>query len=359
MIQSLQWWKVIATLASLSIGARSLNSINIQFENIEDIDLSFLGTPNLDQYDAKLDMTVEDRGDDKGGCMYNFDIEFEPNGKETPSGDSNFTGNCQPNDAQGNATDGLPWHAHRRHWMKLSDDIFRTTGFDHFSMEWVPCGRAPAGFKQARWDLNFYTVIPEVRAFMVCDVFKTPSVCQYNQTSHLGRSMFSLPRLAHDPYYLANLPLDYTPDPEFPEAFPYEGLTLFDPELVPNTTADWRLPTFVMTTFDAAAVSWRAMIPQNSFIGKRNRTSSQWEYYVYQTMMGLPSRWSTYYDGGRMYVAVEGSVLEGAKYKCDGSVNPANMGDDGKDKIKIVFKESSNTAQSNAAKTKSSENMMN
>lgn len=200
MIRSLQWWRVVAALASLSIGVTSLNSINLNFENLEDIDLSFLGTPNLDKYDANLSFKIEEREDVKGDdeCIYTLSIDFDPSGKETPPGDTDFTGNCAPNDSQGNATDGLPWHAHRRHWIRLSEEIESVTGLNHLSMEWVPCGRAPAGFRQARWDFNFYTVSPEIRSFMVCDEFKTPSVCQYNQASHLGRSMFTVPRMARD-----------------------------------------------------------------------------------------------------------------------------------------------------------------
>jgi hypothetical protein len=214
MIQSIQWWKVIATLASLSVVVvKSMDSINMVFENFANMDVSFLGTPNLTQYDATVDFTATER--ENGECVYKFSIDFDPSGKETEPGDDNFEGSCATNG--GNATDGLPWHAHRRHWVRFPEHIVTATGLNHLSMEWVPCGRAPAGFRQARWDLNFYTVVPEYRAYMICDTFKTPSVCQYDQSTHLGRRIFTLPRLAQDPVYLANLPLDFGPDPEFPE----------------------------------------------------------------------------------------------------------------------------------------------
>jgi hypothetical protein len=44
------------------------------------------------------------------------------------------------------------------------------------------------------------------------------------------------------------------------KAFEYEGLTHYDPSLVPDNTVNWTLPSFLMTTYDAAAVSWRAMM---------------------------------------------------------------------------------------------------
>jgi len=356
MIRSLQWWRVVAALASLSIGVTSLNSINLNFENLEDIDLSFLGTPNLDKYDANLSFKIEEREDVKGDdeCIYTLSIDFDPSGKETPPGDTDFTGNCAPNDSQGNATDGLPWHAHRRHWIRLSEEIESVTGLNHLSMEWVPCGRAPAGFRQARWDFNFYTVSPEIRSFMVCDEFKTPSVCQYNQASHLGRSMFTVPRMARDPRYLVNLPLDFSPDPEFPEAFQYEGLTHYRPANVPNSTANWTLPTFLMTTHDAAAVSWRAMIPHAFFDGKYWVRASEYQYYVFQTMMGLPSAWRTEWNeklDNRMYIEIEGSVIKGSSKICGGPYkDPIKKVD--KPEIKIVFEDSGN-----AGKLKRAEDM--
>jgi hypothetical protein len=66
-------------------------------------------------------------------------------------------------------------------------------------------------------------------------------------------------------------------------------------------------------------------------------------------MRGLPSNWSTYYDGSRMYVDVEGPVLEASKGMCHHSLNPIH-GD--KNEMKIVFEDSIN-----AAKTKASDTM--
>ena len=43
-------------------------------------------------------------------------------------------------------------------------------------------------------------------------------------------------------------------------AFQYEGLTHYDVKNVPNTTEEWKFPSFLMSTYDAAVVSWRAMM---------------------------------------------------------------------------------------------------
>jgi len=346
MIRSLQWSIFIVTLASLSMGAKSFNSINLLFESIDDVDLSFLGTPNLTQYDGKLDFSVEKRENDE--CIYTIHLDFDPGRKETPVGNDGFEGNCASN--TGNATDGKPWHAHRRHWTRFPEHVVDITGLNHLSMEWVPCGRPPLGLRQARWDLNFYTIMPEYRSFMVCDKFKTPSVCQYNQTSHLGRRMFTLPRLARDPQYLINLPLDFAPDPKFPEAYEYEGLISYDQKRVPVNVSNWTQPTFIMSTFDAAAVSWRGLIPEKFFAGKTWIRAHQWEYYNYQTMKGLPSNWTTLYENNRMYVEVKGHVLPEARSVCGDSVNPTKVN---KIEKKIIFEETVHSS-----KTKEAEDMV-
>merc|ERR1712232_1110463 len=189
------------------------------------------------------------------------------------------------------------------------------------SLEFLPCGRSPAGLRQARYDVVFYTALPQYRAFMTCEEFKTPAVCQYNQSSHIGRSQFTIPRLVNDPDFLANMPLRFQPDPEFPEAFQYEGLTHYDKENIPKTTEDWKLPTFLMSTYDAEVVSFRAMIPYSYIYGKDNAESEQSQYYVYQTMMGLPSQWSMSYDGFTGLVSV---FLNGTASMC-GSTGPMNQ----------------------------------
>lgn len=197
MITSLQCWRVVAALTTLSIGARSLNSINLELETPGTTPLSALGTPNLDKYNGTYNLEVWE-SKENGDCRYTLHFDFNVNEDSSPVGDPEFQGTCAPTDSTGNAPDGLPWHAHRRNWIKFPQYVYDTTGFDHVSLEWVPCGRAPAGFRKARFDLNFYTVSPEYRTYMICDEFKTPRVCQYNQTSHIGRSQFTLPRLAMD-----------------------------------------------------------------------------------------------------------------------------------------------------------------
>jgi len=323
-IQLLFWLRIIVALSSLSIGVRSLDSLNLDLEILNRVDVSALGTPNLDRYNGTYNLTVEfvendtdadadadaDNSNKKtssSSCRYTLQIDFNITDslENDIPGESNFEGNCAPNNSTGNSpSDNLPWHEPRRNWIKFPDYVFETTGFNHISINWVPCGSAPGGLKKARYDLNFYTVIPQYRTFMTCDEFKTPSVCQYNQSNHQGRSQFSMPRLVNDPNFLANMPLRFQPDPEFPEAFQYEGLTHFDRENIPKTAEDWRLPTFLMSTYDAAVVSWRAMIPYSFVNEKETAVSSQSQFYVYHTMLGLPSEWNMSFDRSTGIVSV-------------------------------------------------------
>ena len=66
--------------------------------------------------------------------------------------------------------------------------------------------------------------------------------------------------------------------------------------------------------------------------GKAWVSSSEYEFYVYQTQMGLPSNWSTYYDAlaSRMSVDIKGNVLKTSRSMC-GKQAVAD------DKDKIVF----------------------
>jgi len=44
--------------------------------------------------------------------------------------------------------------------------------------------------------------------------------------------------------------------------------------------------------------------------------SSEYQYYVYQTQMGLPSNWTTYYDRKTMSVKFMGNVLKSSRSIC-------------------------------------------
>jgi hypothetical protein len=190
----------------------AIDSINMDLQILENIDLAQLGTQDVpERYNLTYDLLV-----DSDSCKYALKLDWQTNPADTP-GDPDFTGTCDPAAAGNVAPDGQGWHAPRRRWLQFPNYVKDTTGFDHMSMYFRPCGHAPLGFRRARYDMNFYTVIPQYRAFMTCQEYGTPSICQPDQTTHLGRGFFTLPRLERDPNFLANMPLNFQPDPTNPE----------------------------------------------------------------------------------------------------------------------------------------------
>mmetsp|Transcript_32896 Transcript_32896/g.79970 ORF Transcript_32896/g.79970 Transcript_32896/m.79970 type:complete len:358 (+) Transcript_32896:169-1242(+) len=282
-----------------------IDSINMDLQDKDSIDLSMLGTQDLfEQYGLEYDLSVDDTT-----CQYFLKVDFQKNPADVP-GDRDFTGNCDPSNAGNVAPDGLGWHVPRRRWLQFPKFVKDTTGFDHMSMYWIPCGREPLGYRQARYDLNFYTVIPQYRAFWTCQEYRNPAVCQPDQPNHLGRGFFSLPRLEGNPNVLANVPLKFQPDPNNPEAFQYEGLISYKPEKVPQTSEGWDLPYFQMSTYDADTVSWRAMIPHYFIDGANSSRFEANQFYSHQTQLRLPAGWNLTYtsDTGQISMLVYGSA---------------------------------------------------
>jgi hypothetical protein len=265
------------------------DGINLALTSFPDVDLNKLGTPNWDRYEGSYEVTVDDNF-----CEYIMTIKFKHDATN-PAGPWDFVDACDPA-ISSTASDGKAWHEPRKDWIRLPDYVFQATGFQHVGLEWKPCGAAPLGLRQGRYDLNLYMVPPEYRALMTCTEHQTPSICQFNQTSVIGRQHFSLPLLWANSKFVPNMPVDFQPDALYPEAFAHEGLISFDTTKIPATSSAWILPTFHMSTFDADVISWRAMIPY-SFIGAGNPAEfNAGQAYVYQTIPTLPKAWNMTFD---------------------------------------------------------------
>jgi len=297
-------WRILAALAMLSVGS-SLNSVNLDLKTLSQIDLSALGTPNLNNYKMTYDVTVD------SNCQYILLIEFEKPADQIPGNASpDFQGVCQQSGNTGNAPDGQPWHATRRYWMQFPSYVSDTTGFDHMSIYWRPCGLPPLGLRKSRFDVTFYNVIPQYRAFWTCSEVGIPRTCSPNQTSTLGRAQFVIPCLERDPTFLANLPVGFEPDPTAPAAYQYEGLFSWNIDAVPKIASNFTLPQFDLSTYDGNAVAWRLMMPWSYVSGPNSTASSAHDYYVYQTLPQLPASWNTTYDAGsgKITVSLGGSA---------------------------------------------------
>ncbi|KAL3912775.1 MAG: hypothetical protein SGARI_000983 [Bacillariaceae sp.] len=65
-------WRSMLALAWLSCPSFSIDSINLDLEVLQDIDLSGLGTPNLDRFQGVYDVTV-----DPETCQYSIHVKFK------------------------------------------------------------------------------------------------------------------------------------------------------------------------------------------------------------------------------------------------------------------------------------------
>jgi hypothetical protein len=301
--------RLVVAFSALST-ASSIDSINLDLiDDLSRIPLDNLGVSNLDQYNGKYEVTVGD-ADANGKCQYSLKVDFFHD-QNNPAGDVNFNGVCDPNDANSAAL-----HDQTRHWLQLDEYVEWATGFNHLSLQWRPCGNNPTSLRQPRYDMNFYTVIPQYRALMGCelDQLNNPKICQLEQTSTLGRGHFSIPVLWQDTRFIANMPVDFQPDPNSPEAMPYEGLISYDPDTVPATTDAWELPLFHMSSYDGDTIAFRALLPAPYVTGGNSAQFVGEQFYVSQTMNKLPSKWSMTYAGGN--TGVVQVVLEGESNLC-------------------------------------------
>lgn len=319
MVQVLTPWRIIAALTYASACVNAFDSINLNFEILEQVDLTPLGTPNLDNYQGSYDVTVDD------ACQYTLTIDFvHDNDNPVPDSESHdFQGNCIPsNDFP--ASDDLKFHAVRKHWMPLPQYVELATGFNHMSLNWKPCGLAPLGLRQPRYDVNFYNVIPQYRKFMSCNEFPTkmPASCQYNQSNYLGRGHFAVPTLHEENIrqFIPNMPVDYQPDTVAPEAYQYEGLIAFDVDQVPNIPSNWTLPVFHMSSYDGDIISWRALLPYSFVSGSNSSFFTGNQFYVYQTEQRLPAVWNMTYNANSKVISV---ILQGQAGICGDTFDDA------------------------------------
>jgi len=309
-------YRVLAALSALFVvHSQSIDSVNLDLEVLDQIDLSALGTPDLSRFKATYNLTIS------GNCEYVLALEFEKPADATPGDASpDFTGVCEPGGNTGNAPDGQPWHAHRRHWMQFPPYVYETTGFDHVSLYWRPCGLPPKGLRLSRFDVTFYNVIPQYRAFWTCAEVGAPALCSVNQTSYLGRGHFVIPRLERDPMFLANMPVGFNPDALEPQSMQYEGLFHWNDELVPQTSDEFNLPHFDMNTYDGDVVGFRTMLPYHRVSGPNSTISSESQFFVFQTLPRLPNQWNTTYDAGSGRINV---ILSGSGGLCGDSFESA------------------------------------
>lgn len=128
----------------------------------DDVDpLAVLGEPVWTRLRPGWSLTVNDQ------CLYEFIFQFEHD-KTLPVGEEEFTGVCtfgddplgsEPGDVPGIAPDGKLFLQTRQMWERFPDYVWATTGFNHLSIDWKPCGRMPRGYTTAQYGFSVSWIV--------------------------------------------------------------------------------------------------------------------------------------------------------------------------------------------------------
>lgn len=98
-------------------------------------------------------------------------------------------------------------------------------------------------------------------------------------------------------FFFFEKPQNFQPDPDTPEAHPYEGLLLTNQANIPETTEDWKTPKFDLSVYDGDFASWRAILPYH-YISSVTKAVDYYATLVYQydTILDLPNLWNVTYE---------------------------------------------------------------
>lgn len=281
--------------------------------------LAALGKEEMHTMKSSWAMTVNDQ------CLYEFVYQFKhpdwfPIGDEEHDGKCDFGTQEDPVKPK-NATDGIPYLKPRRYWFRFPDYIWATLGFNHLSVDWLPCGRKPAGYRQPEYELSFFRVAPEYRALnMVCKMYDEPwmTIVPYQeycaadaaQEDINGMNFYITPGALANMYPIVNNPFDFTQRHLTFGPVPYDGLRAWDESRVPERPEDWNdIPVF-MSTYAGNLAMWQAHIPYKFINGTKRQFHSLAHRYWETTIQTLPDTWAVKYDerDGKIYFTLVGKA---------------------------------------------------
>jgi hypothetical protein len=81
-----------------------------------------------------------------------------------------------------------------------------------------------------------------------------------------------------------------------------------------------------MSTYDGDVVSWKLMIPHTYISGDASSIAGGDSWYVYQTMLRLPTQWNMTYDGNSEQIDV---TVYGAAGMCGKAFDEAKAAQEG------------------------------
>ena len=170
------------------------------------------------------------------------------------------------------------------------------TGFNHFGMDWSPCGHPPLEyFARPHLNMHIFRIPPEERETMSCDMLN-PFICSFPpeniQSSLSGKKYFHVAKVEGTDF-IANTPEIFTHGID--TAVPGEGLHAYDHvNLVP--VQSWFDPVLIIGTYDGGINFWEPMFPIEFSVGDTENFYEESPEYVSQTVTSLPSYWSMHYD---------------------------------------------------------------
>jgi len=304
-------WSSVAAQSTLDLTKRQ------NFTLIEYDPLSALGLEDTKKLRSSWALTVSDQ------CLYEFVYEFRHN-DDLPIGDVKHDGTCDFGTMDVPvkpkiASDGQPYLKPRRFWERFPDYVWATIGFNHLSMDWMACGRKPAGYRQPQYDLSFYRVPPEYRVEnMVCRLYDEPwmtkvpfeEYCFTEQDDVNGMNFYIVPGAMMNRDPVVNMPSEFTHRHLTYGPLPYEGLRAWDESRVPDTPEDWwDIPVF-MSSYAGNVVSWQAHVPYKFINGNKRQFHSLAHRYWETTIQTMPDTWSVKYDerDGRVYFTIVGKA---------------------------------------------------
>ena len=158
--------KAELTLSQEQAQAQEFNK-NETLTKIEDIvwnPLSVLGEPEWTKLRPGWSLTVNDQ------CLYEFIFQFEHHAPSLPIGDDDYRGKCEYtgsngfNNGEGDNIDKVdpkiapednqPYLKPRQMWEEFPDYVWATMGFNHLSIDFLPCGHRPKGYTATQYDFS-------------------------------------------------------------------------------------------------------------------------------------------------------------------------------------------------------------
>lgn len=260
----------------------------------ESPDYSMLGTNDMSEIEYEMEFDVDE------DCHYTLHVSI----KHNPEFFVGTADGCKP--GVDDPYDGRPVLEGRWRWAQFPLHIRESTGLNHVSVDYNPCGHPGPGFSEPHYDAHFYTVSPEYRAVqMICLMNYGNPTCAVDQDTAAGKGFFNVARsILSDE--LSNMPPNYSVLKD--DAVIHMGLHALDISKMPNVTGTWEDPVLVICTHDSNIVAFEPMWPYSYVTGDQDRSFEDNLTYVEQSIDTLPYYYRVEYkaDTKRTHVTVKG-----------------------------------------------------